>query len=137
MKAFLVNVNELSPRSRSRWQVRQQIADDTVYAEQLQHRWDTECKLLLAAANKRQPGRPKKTSDDRALKLTPPSDTAHDSNVPSGHRIHWFGTAHIHDILHAYEVTGSGYKAIQWLECHRPKLKTESIWRFSQLNRIA
>ena len=88
MKAFIVNVNELSPKSKLRWLLQKQIADDCAYAEQLQHQWDTECRLLIAATNKRQPGRPRKVDNDTILHLTTPPEQASAVEAPNQQRIH-------------------------------------------------
>jgi hypothetical protein len=46
----------------------------------------------------------------------------------------WFGSAFIHDILHAYSMMGSGYSTVQYLRRKYPKLPTESIGRFDNLS---
>jgi DDE superfamily endonuclease len=130
MRSFVVHVSELSPTSKSRWLIRQQIANDRTYAEMLEEQQQKECAQLISEANKRPPGRPKKSNHE--VQSTVVSAGA-DVDAAKRPRMHWFTTPHIHDILFAYEQTGSGYKAVQWLIQHRPQLPSEQTWKFRDL----
>src|SRR4051794_7260532 len=47
--------------------------------------------------------------------------------------VNWFESEYIHDILEAYRITGSGFKAVQYLNRKFPKLTTEICARFVNL----
>lgn len=100
-----------------------------------------ECNLLSTVTSaKRGPGRPRKDEGSekkvKMLELKDITDSpmvGKEEEVDKRKRNYWFHTPFIHDILYAYSVEGSGYKAKKWLEHHRPKLPTEKEWRFEHL----
>ena len=124
------------------------------FAQQSQQAFEEECALKARAELlRRGPGRPKRertvdealsaaaaasSSDSAAAQEQQQQDNSiEEEQQPSKKpkRIHWFDSALIHDILHAYKLSGGSARiCAQDLQRNHPALPTETEGRFDRLS---
>lgn len=83
-------------------------------------------------SSSKQVGRPKRKSEIQDVLIDKDNNTSTQSTKRTNY-INWFESEHIHDILEAYRIKGTGFKAVQYLNRQFPKLLTESCPRFANL----